>query len=201
MANHLTLPDPITVTIEANTVEEALGRLSNQHGTAAKIVRADRVRKGGFAGFFTREVVEIEAEVTSEGPGVAGAFDRMLAAAEREEMSEAALPKSERAPARTLSLPGPDLMAGANWDGAHMRAIGLPDPIVSALGDLTPDDDIGHVTALSVALSAVCGPLPTGPARLIGDRSDRLRGAVPLEESETGYIHLVVGDYLPDSLP
>ncbi|MGF1666982.1 MAG: hypothetical protein ACFCVC_12010 [Acidimicrobiia bacterium] len=199
--------DTTTITIEADTVEEALGRLSTELGPGARIVRADRVRKGGIAGFFAREVIEIEAEAPEKGAGVAGAFDRLLAAA------ESAVPAAdphESAPSPVIARPtlptpapstAPPVMVTVDWDSARMLELGLPGVLVQAVASLDPTDDLGHLTALVAALAPVCGPLPTGPVRLIGDRAVRLRTAVPVDEALTGYLHLVVGDELPESLP
>ncbi len=197
--------DTTTITIEANTVEEALGRLSTEVGPGARIVRADRVRKGGIAGFFAREVIEIEAEAPEKGAGVAGAFDRLLAAAQ-----SAVPPRTPQEPAMpviarpTLAVPAAatePVMVTVDWDSARMLELGLPGVLVQAVASLDPTDDLGHLTALVAALAPVCGPLPTGPVRLIGDRAVRLRTAVPMDEALTGYLHLVVGDELPESLP
>jgi hypothetical protein len=198
--------DTTTITIEADTVEEALGRLSTEVGPGARIVRADRVRKGGIAGFFAREVIEIEAEAPGKGAWVAGAFDRLLAAAESAAPTrthdEPPTPVIARptlvAPVQATTAP---VMVTVDWDSARMLELGLPGVLVQAVASLDPTDDLGHLTALVGALAPVCGPLPTEPVRLIGDRAVRLRTAVPMEESLTGYLHLVVGDELPESLP
>lgn len=199
--------DTTTITIEADTVEEALGRLSTELGPGARIVRADRVRKGGIAGFFAREVIEIEAEAPEKGAGVAGAFDRLLAAAESavptRSMQEPATNPVVARPTLVTPPPAPvaPVMVTVDWDSARMLELGLPGLLVQAVASLDPTDDLGHLTALATALAPVCGPLPTGPVRLIGDRAVRLRTAVPMDEALNGYLHLVVGDELPESLP
>ncbi len=96
------------ITIEADTVEDALAEVAARLGPAARIVRADRVRRGGIAGFFAREVVEVVAVAdedpttpdTDPSPGDAGdgaasrpggvdhALERMLAAAEQASFAE-----------------------------------------------------------------------------------------------------------------
>lgn len=210
MANQAT-SDTSTVTIEAATVEEALGILSTEVGPGAKILRADRVRRGGFAGFFAREMVEIEAEAPEapQGAGVAATFDRMLAAAEQDTT------RPERAPDdREVSrppvpaVPPPPMLAGGgtpvatvDWDSARMLELGLPGALIQAVAALDPADDLGHITALVATLEPVCGPLPRTPMRLVGERVGRLRSAIVMDESATGPVHLVVGDELPDALP
>jgi hypothetical protein len=219
MASHPTQAEtPSTVTIEADTVEEALGRLSAEVGPGARILRADRVRRGGIAGFFAKEVVEIEAEAPSSGAGVSGAFDRMLAAAESgitptpddpnrlrpclpaPSAAPDPEPSSPSAPSSVARVSTPTMVT-VEWDSARMLEIGLPGALVQAVASLDPTDDLGHLAALTEALSPVCGPLPFGPVRLIGERAVRLRSAVPMDEALSGWLHLVVGDELPDSLP
>lgn len=199
--------EPTTITIEADTVEEALGRLSSEVGPGARIVRADRVRRGGIAGFFTREVVEIEAEAPRDGAGVASAFDRLLAAAEagasRPDTGQVGGPQAPVRPVLPNLLPAATAptMVTVDWDSARMLEIGLPGSLVQAIAALDPTNDLGHLAALVEALAPVCGPLPSGPVRLVGERAERLRTAVPIDDALHGYIHLVVGDELPMSLP
>jgi flagellar biosynthesis protein FlhF len=50
-------------TIEAPTPREALERMRRQYGAEAKILTHKTVRRGGLAGFFTREAVEITGYV------------------------------------------------------------------------------------------------------------------------------------------
>ncbi len=96
------------ITIEADTVEDALAEVAARLGPAARIVRADRVRRGGIAGFFAREVVEVVAvadrdpagpdteatpgdgddDVVSPSGGVDHTLERMLAAAEQASFAE-----------------------------------------------------------------------------------------------------------------
>ena len=205
MANQAT-SDTSTVTIEAATVEEALGLLTTELGPAAKILRADRIRRGGFAGFFAREMIEIEAEAP-EGIGVNTAFDRMLAIAEE---GSSVPPTSDLLETKrpVLPTPPPTVMANGglpvttvDWDSARMLELGLPGTLIQAVTALDPTDDLGHLTAITAALSPVCGPLPDTPMRLVGERVGRIRTALNLDESATGPIHLVVGDQLPEALP
>lgn len=52
---------PDTILIEADTIESALEALTERYGAEATIVSAERVRRGGVAGFFATEVVELVA--------------------------------------------------------------------------------------------------------------------------------------------
>lgn len=99
---------PDTILIEADTIESALEALTEQYGSEATIVSAERVRRGGVAGFFATEVVELVAipplegrhlgdrtadEPSDDAPvpnglegGVDSAFARLLDAAEQTEV-------------------------------------------------------------------------------------------------------------------
>ncbi|MCP3997437.1 MAG: hypothetical protein GY722_20620 [bacterium] len=58
-----TLDTPPTdqVTVEAETVEDALSEISAQFGENAEIMRAQKVHRGGVGGFFAKEVVQLTA--------------------------------------------------------------------------------------------------------------------------------------------
>jgi hypothetical protein len=186
-----------TVTVEAATVEQALAQVTAEHGPDARILRADRVRRGGIAGFFAREVVALEVQAPV-ARGVASAFDALLAAAD-----DRIVPAPEPSgPEPEAPLPAfvPGLVT-VDWDTTRMLELGLPPVIAQAVAALDPADDLGHLTAVAWVLAPVTGRLPSGPVRLVGHRAERLRGAVDFDESLDGHIHLVVGDELPDSLP
>ena len=55
-------------TIEAPTPREALERMRRQYGAEAKILTHKTVRRGGLAGLFTREAVEITGYVPQGRP-------------------------------------------------------------------------------------------------------------------------------------
>ncbi len=94
------------ITIEADTVESALAAVAERLGPGARIIAANRVRRGGLAGFFAREVVEVVAapsDSETEPPaisapgdapsgttptGVDGALEQMLAAADEASFAE-----------------------------------------------------------------------------------------------------------------
>ncbi|WP_157042067.1 hypothetical protein [Nitriliruptor alkaliphilus] len=63
--------DGATVVIEAATAEAALTELHQQLGGDARIVEVRRVARGGIAGFFAREVVELHAAPGSPTPAPA----------------------------------------------------------------------------------------------------------------------------------
>lgn len=104
---------PDTILIEADTIESALEALTEQYGSNATIVSAERVRRGGIAGFFATEVVELvaippltgkhleEEDDPSAGlaaqravAGVDSAFAQLLDAAEQTDVSVAGMSTS-----------------------------------------------------------------------------------------------------------
>lgn len=102
------MPDQAeTILIEADSVESALHRLNEEYGSGAKIVSAERVRRGGIGGFFATEGIELVAippavgtpppeQATSAmaptaaqetGDGVESVFAQLLEVAERGDSS------------------------------------------------------------------------------------------------------------------
>lgn len=187
-----------TVTIEAATVEEALARLAEQVGPGAKILHANRVRRGGVAGFFAREVIELVAETTPPiTDGVDSAFARLLAAADEAEIAPLPEPPTQPEVASVLPPPSSALIPasphGVRWSSATLLELGLPSSIVNRLAHLDADDDLGHVIALTSILANLCGPLPEGPWRSTGAVTPRLRAEFGAPDGD-GANHLVVGD-------
>ncbi len=189
-----------TVTIEAATVEEALARLAEQVGPGAKILQANRVRRGGVAGFFAREVIELVAETTPPvTDGVDSAFARLLAAADEAEVAPLPAP-TEPEVVSVLPPPSSALIPasphGVRWSSATLLELGLPSSIVNRLAHLDADDDLGHVIVLTSILANLCGRLPEGPWRSTGAVTPRLRAELGAAEGD-GPNHLVVGDERP----
>lgn len=208
MANQpAVIDDPATrsVTVEADTIEDALARISAELGPDARILGAERVRRGGIGGFFARELVEVHVEAgerhasgaaaAAPGQGVTAAFDQLLAAAESTHSASGARADHNRVEHTTPAV------VTVDWSPSQLSEVGLPDTLARAIAGLDPADELAHLGALAAVLAPVCGPLPSGPAHLFGERAERLRAAVDLTESPGGYLHLVVGDELPSSLP
>ncbi|HEC08517.1 MAG TPA: hypothetical protein ENI86_02990 [Acidimicrobiales bacterium] len=62
----VTLEERGTVTVEAPSVEAALEAVARQFGESARIVKAEKVTKGGIGGFFGKETYQI---TVAESPG------------------------------------------------------------------------------------------------------------------------------------
>lgn len=65
--------------VEARNAAAALAAVTEELGTSARIVAVDRVVRGGIAGFFTREFVQVTAD-SGAAPGDAPPDDRAAAA-------------------------------------------------------------------------------------------------------------------------
>ncbi|NAZ77949.1 hypothetical protein GTQ99_21425, partial [Kineococcus sp. T13] len=59
--------------LEGPDLQELLAQVREEHGGAARVVRAERIRSGGVAGFFTKERYEVTVEV--EGAAADGSVD------------------------------------------------------------------------------------------------------------------------------
>lgn len=62
---------PTLQAFEADTLEAALARVTEEVGQRARIKQAEKVRSGGVAGFFARERYEVTVEI-DDGPAFAG---------------------------------------------------------------------------------------------------------------------------------
>lgn len=75
------------VTVEAETVEDALVEISSELGEDAEIMRAQKVHRGGVGGFFAKEMVQLTARrrrgqpaqlrPKARGAGISGVLERM----------------------------------------------------------------------------------------------------------------------------
>ena len=62
---------PQQLLLEGPDLEALLLRARDEYGASVKVVRAEKVRTGGFMGFFTREHYELTLEVPDAEPGTA----------------------------------------------------------------------------------------------------------------------------------
>lgn len=132
-------PDGDVVVVEAPTAEEALAAVHDQIGTGARIVGADKVRRGGLWGFFPKEVVQLTVATTDTDPepDEVGVGDGLTAEA------AAAPPVSRRIPASARprsSAPRPQRSPLSDQGG-------LEDVLVR-LAQGTDEEELGLGTAL-----------------------------------------------------
>jgi hypothetical protein len=192
-------PTSSLLTVEAETAEEALERISAELGPDARIVAAERVRRGGIAGFFAKEMVQLTAE--RQGAG-ASTLARLSAEAARRASALSSFSRSleramedpggrERAPspepeaqrpaavARPHAEPRRDLGPVA-WELDALVRIGLPFALIEHVAKLRPQDDLDWIRAISGWASPYCRGLPEGPFLLAGPRAPELAGALGL---------------------
>src|SRR5690606_11279616 len=86
------------LTVEAGTAEQALAEISSRLGPDAEILDARKVPKGGIAGFFAKELVQITARSRHDGETRAP-FERVLETAlAREEEAVTAMVEHDGMP-------------------------------------------------------------------------------------------------------
>lgn len=105
-----------------------------------------------------------------------------------------------------------DTMPGPAWSSERLFHLGIPADLVRDLEVDQDADDVTWTMALARELGAACGPLPGGPALLVGPLADELKDQVdePTARSQVWFdalrdgrwLHLVVGgegwrDHLP----
>src|SRR4051795_12642612 len=59
---------PTRLLLEGPDIQKLLAKVRAEHGPKARIVQADKIRTGGFAGFFSRERYEVAVEVPDPPP-------------------------------------------------------------------------------------------------------------------------------------
>jgi flagellar biosynthesis GTPase FlhF len=117
--------------LEGSDLQELLAEVRGTHGEAARVVRAERIRSGGVAGFFSKERYEVTVEMDGEGtnPDPAPApvaeageeerealdFEALLAAADAAESrpaeTETAAPETPATPEPAAAQPEEDFEA------------------------------------------------------------------------------------------
>lgn len=304
------------VTVEAESVEDALAEISAQFGANAEIMRAQKVHRGGVGGFFAKEMVQLTARRRREsasvrpqpqpqprqpqGGGIADVLERMaqdadaedsdfrtvlqreLAAAEPEpdvrpvsawsppapdpeppvvvqskpiaenpviplvatgstsedipepvvvgpvlsdvvetvtavdgqSAADSAVPAPDSSAAVPVEFPvepdfeeaasieidqditdqpdnpvvaassgcwrtaettdAPEGMGSVAWSTTALLRLGLPAPVIAAVNDLDPNDDLGWIEAIAAAVAPHCGPLPEADAIIVGPHAERL---------------------------
>lgn len=63
---------PTQQAFEGDTLEAVLARVKDEVGPGARITQAEKVRTGGFAGFFSRERFEVTVEIDDAAPSASG---------------------------------------------------------------------------------------------------------------------------------
>jgi hypothetical protein len=161
------------VTVEAETVEEALVEVSAQLGTDAEIMRAQKVHRGGVGGFFAKEMVQLTARKRRVGGvplrreqsrrgGIADVLERLAQDADAEDGDfRTVLQRELAAQPDEPEATAEDFIDAVGWadpsDGAGAEEPARPVPVAPV------DDDAPQ-------------PVPVGPV---------LKPAVPVSGPET----------------
>lgn len=188
-------PVPDTISVEADTIEDALEAVTERLGPDAEIVSAERSARGGIRGFFAREVVVVKARPKSahRNPSGATGVDAMLAqmietndAQEgtfqhvlRQHLTlqeeEQEMPADPVPPAAAFPGTGP-----VRWSVSNLASLGVPTMILESTMGLDSSDDLAWINAIAVAVRTSCRPLPSTSFAMVGPSAHRLGRALDL---------------------
>lgn len=309
------------MTVEAETVEDALAEISAHFGQDAEIMRALKVHRGGVGGFFAKEMVQLtarrrrdeasaplrrpqpETEARPQGGGIADVLERMAQSADAEDSDfrtmlqrelaaddgdepQAALPSPviddldseeivpfeddyvvspfdedlprpvavgpalqqsasepvavpvtkpeaddpvDEHPAATVAAPeqveqiaaepaaaiefaeisdssegwwrttdpvdAPTGMGPIAWSTTALLRLGLPAPIIAAVADLDPRDDMAWINQIAATVAPHCGPLPEGDIIVVGPHVERLAEPLGLPLIHSGDMAPYAGSF------
>ena len=148
------------VTVEAETVEDALAEISAEFGENAEIMRAQKVHRGGVGGFFAKEMVQLTARRRRDNPpplrprpqgsGITDVLERMAQDADAEDSDFRTVLQRELGS-------GEDVTAG--------------DPLLTAAGSAETDDaadeevveQAADVVAVAADVEELPEPIAVGP--------------------------------------
>jgi hypothetical protein len=175
------------VTVEAETVEEALVEITAQLGEDAEIMRAQKVHRGGVGGFFAKEMVQLTARrrrhsapplrPAGDTGGIAGVLERMA------QDADAADGDFKTALRRELQVQPGDEQAAPATGSAGEAVPALPNVAESTVGflgavgweDETDEGADPEPTATSGVFDDDIQPITVGPV---------LQAAPPFPEVE-----------------
>lgn len=112
--------DDFIVTVEADTVEQALAEVTTKYGEMTEVVNAEKVHRGGIGGFFAKERVRITVRPPELDIGMAvgvdAMFDRLAAAAEVQDRTFDSMLNTHLKSATELRDDTRVLFEAAGWD-------------------------------------------------------------------------------------
>ena len=176
--------------LEGTDLHELLAQVRSTHGEAARIVRAERIRTGGVAGFFSRERYEVTVELPEDGEVLAPGVDTAnlveqaaLAALRRQqelERAELSVQHRDAAEAPFQQLPGSRVALPAAAPAPLPAA--APAPAAAAtpsLGDLLAAADASDGADRLGAMLSAGAAAPTAPPRsAAAQREERMAAAL-----------------------
>lgn len=189
----LDTPPRDQVTVEAETVEDALAEISTEFGEDAEIVRAQKVHRGGVGGFFAKEIVQLTARRRRDvapplrprpaGGGIADVLERMAQDADAEDSDFRTVLQREMTgePAVTNAA---EFLAAVGWDDQQEDAV--------ADGESAPAEQAEFVPPFAET-ETFPEPVAVGPAlRSVPDPVDE--GAATEDSEEVASTQAEVGD-------
>lgn len=168
------------VTVEAETVEDALAEISAEFGEDAEIMRAQKVHRGGVGGFFAKEMVQLTARRRQdvapklrplpESNGIADVLERMAQDADAEDSDFRTVLQremtNESAPTNAA-----EFLAAVGWDESQDTVAEevAPDPIVADESDpfvppFADTEALPEPVAVGPVLRAAPEPSEVAPA-------------------------------------
>ncbi len=149
------------VTVEAETVEDALAEISAEFGENAEIMRAQKVHRGGVGGFFAKEMVQLTARRRRDDPpplrpspkggGIADVLERMAQDADAEDSDfrtvlQRELGSGETDVASEASLPAPHVETTEDTEDEQAADVAAdPVPVKAEIDDLPEPVAVGPV--------------------------------------------------------
>ena len=176
--------------LEGTDLHVLLAEVRAQHGETARIVKAERIRSGGVAGFFSKERYEVTVELPEGGSAAS-----LPARGADEVVERVALPVTGTAGPDARSLG--DLLAVADAaDGADR----LSAMIAAGAGPRTaPAPDLA--AQLESAFRSVNAPAPTAPAPRPAEREQVAHRPISTEGAEFAFTLASMRRHLTDGTP
>ena len=176
----LDTPPTDQVTVEAETVEDALTEISAQFGENAEIMRAQKVHRGGVGGFFAKEMVQLTARrrrdsapslrpepssqppQRSNGNGIADVLERMAQDADAEDSDFRTVLQRELGSGTESTEPA-GFLAAVGWEDAAAEQDGDAPAIVEPDDEPVADDPVEFLVPPFAEAEVVPDPVPVGP--------------------------------------
>ena len=76
-----------------------------------------------------------------------------------------------------------------------MLRLGLPGPLISAVSDLEPGNDLGWIESIAATVAPHCGPLPEGDVIVVGPHAERLAEPLGLPLVRSGEMAPYAGSF------
>jgi hypothetical protein len=198
------------VTVEAETVEDALVEISAELGEDAEIMRAQKVHRGGVGGFFAKEMVQLTARrrrgepvplrrKTSPGSGIAGVLERMAQDADAGDGDFRTALQRELASEPTE--PDPEgFLTAVGWNNENEDPVEEPVSQDQVEPEILPDEQVVPSLAREVVDDDDPEPVAVGPVMQVAPPFPEVAVAPPTTELEPAAVVTVDEVVLPTSV-